>query len=65
MQFKINYSRPNAAAHNSGWITAKPEYRETLIYAYEDHGFKASNITKDKVILRSPDQGIRVIEFRS
>lgn len=64
MQFKITYARPNQPRVDSGWVKADESHREHILYTYEIHGFKASEIDTDRFILSHPTQGIRAIQFK-
>ncbi|ASZ74961.1 hypothetical protein FDI69_gp225 [Rhodococcus phage Trina] len=65
MQFKITYVRPGQRRFSSGWTKAESAgYRETLLYTYEDKGFKSTKLEENKIILSHSDLGVRVIEFK-
>ncbi len=65
MQFNITYVRPGQKRLSSGWVKSEsPGYREHILYAYEDHGFKSNQLEPDKIILSHSTLGVRVIQFK-
>lgn len=65
MQAHITYVRPKTTRVVSGWKDIdSTSGREVILYGYEDHGFKVTEVTKNKFLASHIADGIRVIEFR-
>lgn len=64
MKVQVTYVRPNTARVQSGWKEIDPNRKESILYGYEEHGFKVNEVEDNSVIASHPEFGIRYIEFR-